>query len=31
MTFGDASTANLVRSILTGPRPRVEVLEALKK
>lgn len=30
MTFGDASTANLVRSILEGPVPRVEVLEALR-
>ncbi len=30
MTFGDATTGNLVRSILRGPKPRVEVVEALK-
>ncbi len=29
LTFGDATTANLVRSILHGPRPRSEVVAAV--
>ncbi len=29
LTFGDVTTANLVRSILEGPRKRVEVVRAL--
>ena len=29
ITFGDVTTANLVRSILDGPRKRVEVVRAL--
>jgi len=29
LTFGDVTTANLVRAILDGPKPRVELVEAL--